>query len=132
MNIAYSLSLVCSQCGADVVLTGSDTRDDMYVARRLGRKYESGQPKPKIRWRRDGFLIKKLNEARRWVLENPTADYNIFDTKSPTFPTYVGWAFSGASKMTTYVKPVEFRFVDCPACGGRAYMGSKRDSAISS
>lgn len=128
MNIAYKLDLVCSQCGADVVLTGSDERDDMYVARKLGRAYQPGQPKPKVRWRLDGTLIKQLNEARRWVKENPTVKRDgLVGTFTPNLPEGVGWSLGiNYTEASTYVQPIEYRFVDCPACGGRAYMGSKR------
>lgn len=128
MNIAYKLDLVCSQCGADVVLTGSDERDDMYVSRKLGRAYQPGQPKPKVRWRLDGGIIKRLNEARRWVRDNPMVKRDaLFGTFTPNLPEGVGWSLGiSYSEAFTYVQPAEYRFVDCPACGGRAYMGSKR------
>lgn len=134
MNIAYKLDLICSQCGADVVLTGSDTRDDMYVARKLGRAYQPGQPKPKVRWRLDGKIIKQLSSARKWVRDNPVVTYafSIFGSSSttPELPEGVGITVVG-NEATPYVKLVEYRFVDCPACGGRAYMGSgtRRDSS---
>lgn len=133
MNIAYSLKLECSQCKAEVILSGSDTRDDMYVARKLGIRYQQGQPKPKIKWRIDGTITKKLTTARKFVLDNPevTGSFGTFlDVNwSIPLPEYVGVQhslnFVNPPRASTFVMPTEYRFVDCPACGGRVYMNSK-------
>lgn len=138
MNVSFSLKLTCDECEATVELSGSETRSDPYVLKKLGRKQES--PKPKIPWRRDGTIIKKLNEARKYVLQNPKIDGTTRYITGPIFdvPPYVGvhvgffdyrerWA-----KGETYVQPVEFRFIDCPACGGRAYLGSREKNADTS
>lgn len=112
----------------------------MFVARKLGRAYQPGQPKPKVRWRLDGKIIKALNEARKWVQGNPDIQgtMSVFGPNWPTLPEHVKIAPNGFMSFAntiptgkTFVSPVEYRFVDCPACGGRVYMGSgaRRDSS---
>lgn len=137
MNVSFNLKLTCSSCHAVVELSGSETKSDPYVLKQLGRPRESA--KPKIPWRRDGTIIKKLNAARKFVRVNSIVERSrngVTDwyNWTPQLPEYVSVTVGkfGALVGSTYVSLVEFRFIDCPACGGRAYLGSREKNADTS
>lgn len=107
-TITYALRLRCSNCYSDITLSG-----------------EHGPNSAKIGWRRDGKMIALLNKAKRWIAKHPRSRYVRYGVSNdPVVP----------AELEKYItidyglefRPVyhEFHFVDCPACGGRAYLGS--------
>lgn len=131
MNINYSLSLICSVCKADILLTGNEERSDPYLLKKLGRKYES--PKPKIKWSFCKQRQAELRKAKQYVAKFPSrTQHEVYDTSTAIvntpLPKYVDWkpnALANMYELVSYVHLVDTRFVPCPACGGKAYLDSR-------
>ena len=103
--LTYTLKLRCSRCNSDIAITGN--KDD------------------KVQWRIDGKITAMLTKARRWIAKHPKShELRYGESVNPPIPDELE-AYVGVNiNMTFYLHFREFHFIDCPACGGRAYLGS--------
>lgn len=122
LNVAYSLTLECSVCCGSVTLSGTDTRSDPYVAKKLGQKPEVH--KPKIQWKFCRERQTKLREARKFVKDNPTVPA-FQPGYCPEFVKFMPHGFPLPVHFETGIELVETRHVDCPLCGGKVYLDSR-------
>lgn len=114
--ITYKLNLVCSRCSAEITISGNST--------------------DKIKWRIDGRIAAAQSKARRWISKNPKVkrieNYTVLDPIIPDDlrPYVTRSATSFANALLGYsgleFHPVyhEYHYQECPACGGRVYLGS--------
>lgn len=115
--ITYKLNLVCSRCSAEITISGNNN--------------------DKIKWRVDGRIAAAMSKARRWIVKNPKVkrieNYTVVDPIVPddirpfitrtTAPTFAG-ALLGYQGLEFHPVYHEYHYQDCPACGGRVYLGS--------
>lgn len=66
-------------------------------------------------WKEDAALLAEIAAAERWAAEHPKADHRTARPRLVAIVSVFGH---------TAAQHPETRYVACPACGGKAYMGS--------